>query len=79
MDKRSTDGIILAAGSSSSFAKPRPLLRIGSDFFLSRMVTLALASRLSLVVPIFGQQSGGIIFPLGQRLDDPRLHNMLNG
>ena len=66
-------GLILAAGSSSRMGRPKALLPIGTDTFVSRMVTTMMNGGVCQVVVVASSQSArGIQAALaGNRADDP--------
>ena len=78
MEKRPTAGIILAAGTSSRFGKPKQLLEIDGRTLLARTVATTLASQLERVVLVVGHESDRIIAALGEGLNDPRIAVTVN-
>ena len=73
MKKEPTAGIILAAGTSSRFGRPKQLLRIDGQMLLAKTISITLASQLEKVVLVLGHESDRIVASLGEQLNDPRL------
>jgi molybdenum cofactor cytidylyltransferase len=73
MIKSPTAGIILAAGASTRFGRPKQLLEVGGRMLLAGTIEAALASKLDRVVLVLGHESDRILAALADRLKDPRL------
>lgn len=71
-------GIILAAGLSHRFGRPKQLLKIGGEYILNRIVDAALKSDLDSVTLVLGPHRDEIQVALGGRLGAPRLELLRN-
>ena len=71
-------GIILAAGRSHRFGRPKQLLKIGGEYILNRVVDAALESDLDSVTLVLGPHRDEIQVVLGERLGAPRLELLHN-
>jgi len=78
MDKRPTAGIILAAGMSVRFGSLKHLLRVGKTTILSMVIDAAVKSDLDRIVLVLGYRSDKIITTIGDHLQDPKLHTVIN-
>ncbi len=74
----SISGIILAAGMSTRFGKPKQLLTIGGEFIINRVVDAALDSRLDTVVLVLGHCHAEILTVLGDRIKASKLSVVIN-
>jgi len=66
-------GIILAAGMSRRFGRPKQLLKIGDEYILNRVVDAALQSDLDTATLVLGPCRDEIQTVLGERLSASRL------
>lgn len=71
--KQPTAGIVLAAGTSSRFGKPKQLLRIQGRTLLEIVVDAALGSQLEQVVVVLGHVFNQSSQALSRQKGDPRL------
>lgn len=77
-EDQQTAGIILAAGRSQRFGRPKQLLKLGNRYMLEWVLDAALASRLAKVVLVLGHEHQKIAGTLGSRLDHPKLEVAIN-
>jgi len=73
-----TAGIILAAGMSVRFGKPKQLLHLGNKYLLEWVLNAALASRLTKVVLVLGYEHQKILLALRSKISLPRLQIEIN-
>jgi len=78
MVKKPTAGIILAAGMSTRFGRPKQLLKIGDSTILSMVVDAAIKSELDKIVLVLGHKADTISDSLGELLSDSRLKTVIN-
>ena len=71
-------GIILAAGMSKRFGRPKQLLKIGGEFIINRVVDAALKSLLDSVILVLGHCHAEILPVLGDRIKNPNLQMVIN-
>lgn len=76
--KRPTAGIILAAGISKRFGRPKQLLRLDGKPLIAWVLEAALASNLHHLVLVLGHESEAIEKGLGNSLCHPRLQTVIN-
>jgi len=76
--KNQTAGIILAAGMSQRFGRPKQLLELNNKLLLEWVLDAALASRLAKVVLVLGHEHPKIIQALGLNSNRPRLQVVIN-
>jgi molybdenum cofactor cytidylyltransferase len=76
--KKSTAGIILAAGMSKRFGRTKQLLKLDSKYLIELVLDAALDSRLSKVVLVLGHEHQRIMQALGPKIDRPRLQVVIN-
>jgi len=76
--ERSTAGIILAAGRSARFGRPKQLAIFRGKPLLQWMLDAALASKLKRLVLVLGYKHRKIVETLGKVCDDPRLGIVVN-
>jgi len=76
--KNQTAGIILAAGMSQRFGRPKQLLKLNNKYLLEWVLDAALASRLDRVVLVLGHEHQKIIQALGPKATHPRLQVVTN-
>jgi molybdenum cofactor cytidylyltransferase len=78
MVKKSTAGIILAAGVSARFGRPKQLLKLKDKYLIEWVLDAALASRLPNVVLVLGHEHQKILKALGPGTNHPRLQIVIN-
>jgi len=71
-------GIVLAAGMSRRFGRPKQILKIGAEYIINRVVDAALNSDLDNVTLVLGPYRDEIQAILGARLNAPRLRLVRN-
>jgi molybdenum cofactor cytidylyltransferase len=76
--KKQTAGVILAAGMSLRFGRPKQLLELGSKYLLEWVLDAALASRLAKVALVLGHEHQKILQILGAKTSLPRLQILIN-
>jgi len=75
---KQTAGIILAAGMSRRFGRPKQLLKLNHKHMLEWVLDAALASRLAKVVLVLGHEHEKILQALGVKSNLPRLQIVIN-
>ena len=78
MIKRPTAGVILAAGESSRFGKPKQLTKLNDKCLLEWVVDAALASDLETVVLILGFEHQKILQRLGDKKQSDKFQVAIN-
>lgn len=76
--QKHTAGIILAAGMSERFGRPKQLLKLRNKYLLEWVLDAALASGLDKVVLVLGYEHQKIIQALGSKSNHPRLQVVIN-
>jgi molybdenum cofactor cytidylyltransferase len=76
--KKQTAGVILAAGMSLRFGRPKQLLEIGDKYILEWVLDAALASRLAKVVLVLGHEHAKILQALETWAELPGLQIVIN-
>ena len=76
--KKPTAGIILAAGESTRFGKPKQLLKLKDKYLIEWVLDAAGASRLEKTVLVLGYQYQEIIAALGEKAQHPDLQVVIN-
>jgi len=76
--KKPTAGIILAAGSSTRFGRPKQIFQLQGKYLLEHVLDAALASRLDRLVLVLGSEHAEIIRALGPKLEQARLAVVLS-
>ena len=76
--KKQTAGVILAAGMSKRFGRPKQLAKLDNKFLLEWVLDSALASRLAHVVLVVGHEHPKIIQALGSKINQSRLQVVIN-
>ncbi len=76
--KNQTAGVILAAGMSQRFGRPKQLLKLKNKHLIEWVLDAALASRLAKVVLILGHEQPKIIQALGPKSNHSRLQIVTN-
>jgi len=71
--KKQTAGIILAAGMSARYGKPKQLLQLGDKYLLEWVLDAALTSRLTKIVLVLGYEHQKILRALQPKISLPRL------
>ena len=75
---KQTAGIILAAGMSQRFGRPKQLLKLKNKHLLEYALDAALASHLAKVVLVLGHEHEKILRTLGVKTNLPRLEIVIN-
>ena len=73
-----TAGIILAAGMSVRYGRPKQLLKLKDKFLIEWVLSAALASRLQTVVLVLGHEYQEILKALGPGASHPRVQVVIN-
>jgi molybdenum cofactor cytidylyltransferase len=73
-----TAGIILAAGASSRFGRPKQLLRLKDKYLIEWVLDAALSSKLSHIVLVLGHAHQEILKALEQKLGHSKLSVEIN-
>jgi molybdenum cofactor cytidylyltransferase len=76
--KKPTAGIILAAGESIRFGKPKQLLRLNNKYLIQWVLDAALGSRLKQIVLVLGHAHQNILKALGTNTQHPRIQIVIN-
>ena len=76
--QRSVAGIILAAGASTRFGRPKQLLRLNGKYLLEWVLDATLNSNLNRIVLVLGAAHQQIVEALGQKLRHPKLSVEIN-
>ena len=76
--QKQTAGIILAAGMSQRFGRPKQLLKLKNKPLLEWVLDAALSSRLAKVVLVLGHEHPKIIQALGLKSNHSRLQVVTN-
>jgi len=71
-------GIILAAGASTRFGRPKQLLRLKDKYMLEWVLDAALGSRLDRIVLVLGDSHQRVLQALDQKLQNPKLSIEIN-
>ena len=73
-----TAGIILAAGASTRFGRPKQLLRLKDRYLIEWVLDAALDSKLNQVVVVLGHAHEKILQALDQKLQHAKIHIEIN-
>ena len=76
--KKSTAGVILAAGESTRYGQPKQLLRLKDKYLIEWVLDAALNSRLSKIVLVLGHSHQEIRQALAKKLQHPKLQIKIN-
>ena len=76
--KQPTAGIILAAGQSTRFGKPKQLLKLNDKYLLEWVLDAALGSRLEKILLVLGHKNQEILTALGEKTRHPDLQIIKN-
>jgi molybdenum cofactor cytidylyltransferase len=78
LSKKPTAGIILAAGESIRFGKPKQLLKLNDKYLLEWVIDAALGSRLEKTLLVLGHKYQEILTALGEKTRHPDLQIINN-
>ena len=78
LPKKPTAGIILAAGQSTRFGKPKQLLKLNDKYLLEWVLDAALESRLEKILLVLGHKYQDILTALGEKTRHPDLQIVNN-
>jgi molybdenum cofactor cytidylyltransferase len=78
MQKSPTAGIVLAAGESKRFGRPKQLLKIQDRHLVEWVLDAALGSRLARVILVLGFKHQKILQSLAKQVSHPRLQVVIN-
>jgi len=78
IQEKPTAGIILAAGASTRFGRPKQLLRLKDKYLIECVLDAALNSRLSRVVLVLGYAHQKILQALREKAQHSKLHIEVN-
>jgi molybdenum cofactor cytidylyltransferase len=78
VDRKPTAGIILAAGESKRFGRPKQLLQLKDRFLIEWVLDAALASELSRIILVLGYAHQKIQKALGKKLRHAKLQIEIN-
>ena len=73
-----TAGIILAAGDSKRFGRPKQLLRLEDRYLIEWVLDAALNSKLTRIVLVLGHAHDKILQALDQKLQHTKIHIEIN-
>ena len=76
--KKPTAGIILAAGESVRFGKPKQLLKINDKYLIEQVIDAALGSQLEMILLVLGHKHQTIVTALGEKARHPDLQVVIN-
>ncbi len=76
--KKPTAGIILAAGMSTRFGKPKQLLRLKNKYLIEWVLNAALNSHLESIILVLGYNNRKILEALGEKACHPSLQVAIN-
>ena len=76
--QKPTAGVILAAGMSARFGRPKQLLKLKNKHLIEWVLDSALTSQLQHVVLVLGHEYQEILRILGTRTNHPRLEVVIN-
>ena len=75
---KQTAGIILAAGRSARFGRPKQLLELKGKYLLEHTLSAALGSKLNHLVLVLGHEHQNILQKLGARIRHSHLQVVIN-
>jgi molybdenum cofactor cytidylyltransferase len=78
MEKKPTAGIILAAGMSTRFGRPKQLLKLKGKYLLEWVLDAGLESKLESLIIVLGHESQKIHRTLGKKAQLPSLEVVIN-
>ncbi len=78
VQKNPTAGIILGAGASSRFGRPKQLLRLKDKFLIEWVLEAALGSKLDKIVLVLGSSHQKVLEALAKKLQNPKLSIEIN-
>jgi molybdenum cofactor cytidylyltransferase len=76
--KKKTAGIILAAGESIRFGKPKQLLKLNDKYMIEWVIDAALESQLEKTLLVLGHEHQTILAALGDKTRHPDLQVVIN-
>lgn len=76
--KKSTAGVVLAAGTSSRFGEPKQLLKLGGKSVLEWTLNACTGSKLERIYLILGYQHQQMLKALSEKIQHPRLNVIVN-
>ena len=78
LTKKPTAGVILAAGESIRFGKPKQLLKLDDKYLLEWVLDAAIGSRLAETLLVLGHKHREILAALGEKARQPNLEVIIN-
>ncbi len=76
--KKPTAGVILAAGESIRFGKPKQLLKLNDKYLLEWVLDAAIGSRLEKTLLVLGHKQQEILAALGVKVQQPAVEVVIN-